>query len=348
MGCHKLTYNQESDFRVIYSKKELTSNKSTLKAYSNYRYGFNGMEKDDEVKGTGNSYDFGARMYDSRLGRWLSMDPLTVQYSSLSSYNFVANNPLIYTDPNGEVIIIHYIDKDGNKASYTYKSGLKVPKNKYVKTTIKTLNKIQRKGGDRFGIIEHYTTSKKEIHIVKPENLEFITAIDVSDAYSGKPFEDYPATITWHPQSAIKARDGAINNAATALLHELAEIYYKEIDPDCHVEELRNLNKPVNFETNEEKKEADILWAAKISEYEEKQARTVGDYDTYGDKWIITEVEPTFNKAFKQQDRQSHKGKHVYSKGPFSRKTMTYDQFKEKNFADKYKDENIKTPTVTE
>jgi len=31
-----------------------------------YRYGFNGMEKDDEVKGTGNSLDFGARIYDLR------------------------------------------------------------------------------------------------------------------------------------------------------------------------------------------------------------------------------------------------------------------------------------------
>ncbi len=29
-----------------------------------YRYGFNGMEKDDELKGNGNSYDFGARIYD--------------------------------------------------------------------------------------------------------------------------------------------------------------------------------------------------------------------------------------------------------------------------------------------
>ncbi len=33
-----------------------------------YRYGFNGMEKDDEIKGNGNSYDFGARIYDPRVG----------------------------------------------------------------------------------------------------------------------------------------------------------------------------------------------------------------------------------------------------------------------------------------
>jgi RHS repeat-associated protein len=45
-----------------------------------YRFTFNGMEKDDEVKGVGNSLDFGARIYDSRLGRWLSVDPLSYKF----------------------------------------------------------------------------------------------------------------------------------------------------------------------------------------------------------------------------------------------------------------------------
>ena len=34
-----------------------------------YRYGFNGMEKSDEVYGEGNAYDFGARIHDPRIGR---------------------------------------------------------------------------------------------------------------------------------------------------------------------------------------------------------------------------------------------------------------------------------------
>jgi RHS repeat-associated protein len=41
-----------------------------------YRFGFNGKEKDDEIKGAGNAVDFGARIYDGRLGRWLNVDPL--------------------------------------------------------------------------------------------------------------------------------------------------------------------------------------------------------------------------------------------------------------------------------
>jgi RHS repeat-associated protein len=72
---------------------------------SEYRYGFNGYEKDDEFKGEGNPYDFGARIYDSRVGRWLSGDPQESMYESISTYVFVANSPLSYKDPNGELII---------------------------------------------------------------------------------------------------------------------------------------------------------------------------------------------------------------------------------------------------
>src|SRR5690554_6175965 len=70
-----------------------------------YRYGFNGMERDNEIKGQGNSYDFGARLYDSRLGRWLSIDPLASKYTGLSPYNFVANTPIQAIDPDGQYII---------------------------------------------------------------------------------------------------------------------------------------------------------------------------------------------------------------------------------------------------
>ena len=39
-----------------------------------YRYGFNGKENDNEVKGVGNQQDYGARIYDDRIGRFLSTD----------------------------------------------------------------------------------------------------------------------------------------------------------------------------------------------------------------------------------------------------------------------------------
>ena len=71
-----------------------------------YRYSFNGMEKDDEVKGKGNHLDFGARCYDSRLGRWFSVDAHSKNYPAISPYVFVGNGPLNAIDPDGNDIIV--------------------------------------------------------------------------------------------------------------------------------------------------------------------------------------------------------------------------------------------------
>ncbi|MCB9163937.1 MAG: hypothetical protein H6592_05810 [Flavobacteriales bacterium] len=67
-----------------------------------YRFGFNGMPSDEEVAGERNSYDFGARMYDPRVGRWLSLDPLLQEYPSIGPYTFVMNMPIAARDPDGK------------------------------------------------------------------------------------------------------------------------------------------------------------------------------------------------------------------------------------------------------
>ncbi|GAA0561210.1 RHS repeat-associated core domain-containing protein [Chitinophaga japonensis] len=66
-----------------------------------YRYGFNGKENDNEVKGEGNSLDFGERMYDVRIGRWLSLDPLMAKFPESTPYNGFGNNPIYFIDPYG-------------------------------------------------------------------------------------------------------------------------------------------------------------------------------------------------------------------------------------------------------
>ena len=72
-----------------------------------YRYGFNGKERDGDIEEE--NYDFGARIYDGRLGRWLSTDPLQRKYPGMSPYNFTANNPMLYVDRDGRDYIV-YID----------------------------------------------------------------------------------------------------------------------------------------------------------------------------------------------------------------------------------------------
>jgi RHS repeat-associated protein len=66
-----------------------------------YSFGFNGQEADDEVSGSGNSYAFKYRMYDSRLGRFFSVDPLTANYPYYTPYQFAGNTPIIAMDLEG-------------------------------------------------------------------------------------------------------------------------------------------------------------------------------------------------------------------------------------------------------
>ena len=63
-------------------------------------YTFSAKERDPE---TGLSY-FGSRYYSSDLSIWLSVDPMSAKYPSLSPYVYCANNPVMLTDPNGDTV----------------------------------------------------------------------------------------------------------------------------------------------------------------------------------------------------------------------------------------------------
>lgn len=67
-----------------------------------YRYGFNGMEKDNEVKGAGNSVNYKYRMHDPRLGRFFAVDPLAPEYPHNSPYAFSENVVINATELEGK------------------------------------------------------------------------------------------------------------------------------------------------------------------------------------------------------------------------------------------------------
>jgi len=66
-----------------------------------YRYGFQGQEKDDEVKGEGNSLNYKYRMHDPRVGRFFAVDPLTKKYPHYTPYSFSGNK------------VIHAVELEG-------------------------------------------------------------------------------------------------------------------------------------------------------------------------------------------------------------------------------------------
>lgn len=140
MGALQLTYQSYQDFleneqekapnlRVVPNHEPTSNPDKNYYAFgqllpgrhsggSGYRYGFNSMEKDDEMYNVqGSSYDFGARMYNSRLGRWMSVDPQFKKQPGWSTYKGFLDNPIIFIDPDGEteyITIITENKKTGN------------------------------------------------------------------------------------------------------------------------------------------------------------------------------------------------------------------------------------------
>jgi RHS repeat-associated protein len=66
-----------------------------------YRYGFGNQEVDNEIKGVGNSLNFKFRIYDPRLGKFLSVDPLTARFPMLTPYQYASNSPIASIDVDG-------------------------------------------------------------------------------------------------------------------------------------------------------------------------------------------------------------------------------------------------------
>lgn len=107
MGCPKLTYHDNlPTLKVAYGSILAVEKPTPRIFYFNrkedagvYRYGFNGYENDDEVKGNGNHLDFGNFGYDTRLGRRWNIDPVVKTHES--PYAAFANNPIWFVDVNG-------------------------------------------------------------------------------------------------------------------------------------------------------------------------------------------------------------------------------------------------------
>jgi RHS repeat-associated protein len=89
-----VTYNEYYPFGMLMPNKHANS--------GDYRYGYMGEEKDDEVKGEGNHISYAQRGYDPRIGRWISIDPYSAVMSGHSPYSFALNNPIFLVDQDGE------------------------------------------------------------------------------------------------------------------------------------------------------------------------------------------------------------------------------------------------------
>ena len=167
-------------------------------------YTFSAKERDTE---TGLSY-FGARYYSLDLSIWLSVDPMSDKYPSLSPYVYCANNPVKLVDPNGEEIRIYY----GNRNKYIkYTPGMKVRKryDAFVKDAINGLNFLYN----------HPQGDNNRVEYVATKTGECI------DLYQGTPgqtstYNCEKRIMHWDNQS-IDVFEGGSQSPIISLAHEL-------------------------------------------------------------------------------------------------------------------------------
>ena len=130
-------------------------------------YTFSAKEKDAE---TGLSY-FGSRYYSSDLSVWLSVDPMSAKYPSLSPYTYCANNPVRCVDPNGEEIG-EYRDWNGDLLGTDGKNDLNV----FFVSDEGSINTIKN-NNDAGG-----TTNRSEVNVDWETNkIETSTIVSVYD-----------------------------------------------------------------------------------------------------------------------------------------------------------------------
>ena len=102
-----------------------------FESVEDYKYGFQGQEKDDEIKGEGNSLNYTFRMHDPRVGRFFAVDPLFLKFPWNSNYAFSENR------------VINGIELEGLEFStvgidFGFKISLNLEKSKKIKATIYT------------------------------------------------------------------------------------------------------------------------------------------------------------------------------------------------------------------
>ncbi len=101
-SAHLLNNDTSKDFSLKdYSPGGMVMPERSF-TYQNYQYSFNGKEDDNDVEGVSSGWqDYGLRIYNRRLARFISIDPLSRSFPWYTPYQFAGNKPIVAIDLDG-------------------------------------------------------------------------------------------------------------------------------------------------------------------------------------------------------------------------------------------------------
>jgi RHS repeat-associated protein len=241
MGARKLSYYEEESLIPLAIGKQLfskggtriftkKSQKNRLDYYpfgillpnrhestSEYRYGYQGSEKDNEIKGPGNSHTTYFRQLDPRVGRWLSIDPKATAFES--PYISMGNNPMLYNDALEDTIIFaENSTPEFKKQAY---EAFRYLKENDAESTILKLS------------------SSTVTYTLQEDN-------------KNSSFDSKTNTVYWDPTMGVLTTEGHIMSPTAVLSHEAEHAYGKEKNPTQYQKDVETPDE--NYRNLEEKR----------------------------------------------------------------------------------------------
>ncbi len=186
-------------------------------------YSFSAKERDTE---TGLSY-FGSRYYSSDLSIWLSVDPMSDKYPSMSPYVYCADKPVKLVDPNGEEVFIIGDDVAAALEQLQNQTNLKL--------SIGADGKLSYEGSAKTKIdmliSQAVDNENISVNLITGKSKDFGdgNVINYGGGYGGNYYEDGKVcTEQFVCPSNLATLDMLVGDNKTGLtmVHELAESFY--------------------------------------------------------------------------------------------------------------------------